>query len=213
MKVKAIMKPVTKLTYATREDSIDKILNQLTDKKLMSMPVLDNGKLVGVISKQHIYEKFFGCSNMTRQEYLNQKIDRIIETVDEINLPLISENTVIEDAAALFIESKFRFIPVVAKDGTLLGIVTQQSIFKEYQRIYGTGYDKMTILTYDIKGTLAKISDTIAKLDGNIKNIYVSDTNTMGVQEFFIRIDSNDFDGIVKNLERKGFDVRIPDKI
>ena len=212
MKVKSIMKPIEELTIVKLDDTVSIALNKLEESNLLTIPVLNDGKLVGVVSKRHIYEVFFESKLNSRDEYLAQNVSTVVEKTDDISMPVVREKTTIEDVSALFISSKFRFIPVIAKDKTVLGIITQQAIFKEYKRLYGVGYNKLVIYTYDFKGTLAKIADIIAKLDGNIKNIIVSNTQILGLQEFFIRIDCKDFDSIVKTLVKKGFDVKVLDK-
>ena len=70
----------------------------------------------------------------------------------------------------------------------MLGIVTQQAIFKEYQKIFGEGYHPLTVYTYNARGVLASISEIIAKDKGNIRNIVLRDTDVMGLQEVNIRI-------------------------
>lgn len=213
MKVKAIMKPLSTLTCATPDMTTEETVDLLEESRLYSIPVVKDNRLVGVVSQRGIFEKFFAIKGLSRDDLLKLPTSDVYESVEEINMPTIGENNFIEDAAALFIKTKFRFIPVVARDGSFLGIITQVAVFKEYQRLYGNGYDTFYIYSYDCKGTLAKISDVIAKMEGNIKNLVLSETNTMGLQEFFFRIDSKDFDGTVKLLEKKGFDVRVPEKV
>ena len=57
----------------------------------------------------------------------------------------IREDCTIEEAAAIFINSKIRFIPITDEDNQLIGIVTQQAIFKEYQKIFGQGYNPIML--------------------------------------------------------------------
>lgn len=202
------MKPYVDLKCISVDDTIEEALAVIDEYKLLSMPVVDNKKFVGALSKQHIFESFFREFTGTKEEFVAQKVREMMRT----KLVTITEETPIEEAAAMFITSKFRFIPVVDKKEVLVGIVTQQAIFKEYQKLFGESYNTITIYSYDYKGTLARISETIAKNDGNIKNIVIINTETMGLQEIFVRIDSNNFDGVVKALVKKGFDVRVNHK-
>ncbi len=205
MKVKAIMIPFKDLKCISVDNSIREALETIEAHKLLSMPVIDHNKFIGVLSKQHVYESYFRDYSGTKEEYLEQTVREMMKT----KMISVSEHTSIEEAAAIFIASKFRFIPVVGKKDELLGIVTQQAIFKEYQKLFGEDYDTFTIYSYDYKGTLAKIAETIAKNDGNIKNIVVINTETMGLQEIFVRVECNDLDVIMKALVKKGFDVRV----
>lgn len=205
MKVKAIMKPFVDLKCISVDNTIEEALGIIDEYKLLSMPVVDKKKFVGALSKQHIYETFFKEYAGTREEFVSQRVQEMMRT----KLVPISEDMPIEEAAIMFIHSKFRFIPVVDKKEELVGIVTQQAIFKEYQKLFGEDYNTLTIYSYDYKGTLAKIAETIAKNDGNIKNIVIINTETMGLQEIFVRVETEHFDDVVKALMKKGFDVRV----
>lgn len=209
MKVKAIMIPYIDMKCISVENTIGEALRIIDEHQLLSMPVVDQKKFIGALSKQHIFEEYFRNFTGTKEEYLQTKVSALMRT----KLISVSEDTPIEEAAAIFIASKFRFIPVVDKEQDFVGIVTQQAIFKQYQKLFGKDFDTFTIYSFDYKGTLAKIAETIAKHNGNIKNIVVINTETMGLQEFFVRVESDDFDEIVKALEKKGFDVRISIRI
>lgn len=208
MKVKAIMKPYVDLKCISVDNTIGEALAIIDEHNLLSMPVVDQKKFAGALSKQHIFETFFREFNGTKEEFVALPVREMMRT----RLTPIDENTPIEEAATMFISTKFRFIPVVNHKEELIGIVTQQAIFKEYQKLYGEDYNTMTIYSYDYKGTLARITDTIAKYDGNIKNIVIINTETMGLQEIFVRIDSEHFESVVKGLIKKGFDVRVNTK-
>lgn len=198
------MIPYSDLKCISVDNTIEEALATIDEHKLLSMPVVKERKFIGVLSKQFVCETYFRDFTGTKEEFQKLKVLDMMKT----KLQPIDENTPIEEAAAFFISSKFRFIPVVNQDGDLIGIVTQQAIFKEYQKLYGSDYSSFTIYSFDYKGTLARIAETIAKAGGNIKNIVIINTGTMGMQEFFVRVESEDFEGVVNTLRKKGFDVR-----
>lgn len=205
MKVKAIMIPYVDLKCISVDNTIGEALALIDEHQLLSMPVIDKKKFIGVLSKQHVYEQFFRAFEESKDTFLNRKVSEMMKT----KLVSVTEDTPIEEAAAIFIASKFRFIPVLNKNEELVGIVTQQAIFKEYQKLFGKDFDTFTIYSYDYKGTLAKIAETIAKHDANIKNIVIINTETMGLQEIFCRVECKDFDEVTRALTKKGFDVRV----
>lgn len=208
MKVKAIMIPYVDLKCISIDNTIEEALALIDEHQLLSMPVVDDKLFIGALSKQHIFEEYFRNYTGTKEEFLQRRISEFMR----VKLISVSEDTTIEEAAAIFIASKFRFIPVLNKSDELVGIVTQQAIFKEYQKLFGKNFDTFTIYSYDYKGTLAKIAETIAKHNGNIKNIVIINTETMGLQEIFVRVECEDFDDITKALMKKGFDVRVNKK-
>ena len=103
----------------------------------------------------------------------------------------------------------YEFEIIKSEKEELVGIVTQQAIFKQYQKIFGSKKDTFVVVTYDFKGVLARISEIIARHGGNIKNIVQIDTETIGLQEIFITVEGKDFDKVVKALIKNGFDVRL----
>ena len=64
------------------------------------------------------------------------------------------------------------------------------------------------VYTYDYKGVIAKITETIAKAGGDIRNMMMFHTDVMDLVELFMRIDAPDFDKVVKALKKQNFDIR-----
>ena len=165
---------------------------------------MDGQQFVGVLSKQFLFEEFFRNYTGTREEFAQRKVMEFMKT----RIETIGENTRIEEAAAMFITSKVRFIPITNEQNKLLGIVTQQAVFKEYQKIFGNKHNSMAIYTYDIRGVLGKICELIAKEGGDICNMMVIPTDVMDLAEIFLRVEAPDFERVVRALERHGYDVR-----
>ncbi|MSS64349.1 CBS domain-containing protein [Velocimicrobium porci] len=204
MRVKVIMMPLKEIQCISIDDTIGNAMKIIDEYHLLSMPVVDGKLFIGVLSKQHTYETYFKEYNCSKDEFLNLKVKEMMKS----KIQTISKDMPIEEAAALFISSKVRFIPVTNEKGELEGIITQQAIFKQYQKLFGTKYNSLTILCHDYKGALAKIAEVIEHAHGNIKNIVQVDTEVMGLQEVYIRIDAEDFSKVIKSLEKNKFDVR-----
>lgn len=205
MKVKVIMIPRSKTKCIKADDTIEAALKLIDDNGLLSLPVVEGNKVFGILSKRYVYEAYFKEEGVDRQEFLNRSVRVFIKT----KLTTISEDAPIEEAAELFIGSKVPFIPVLNGKEELVGIVTYQAIFKEYQKISGTNeYHTVVVYVHDFKGKLADIAETIAKNDGNIKNVRQRDTDLFGVQEVTFKIECPNLEKIVNGLKKKDFDVR-----
>lgn len=204
MKVKVIMMPLKQIQCISLEDTIGHAMKVIDEYNLLSMPVVDGKKFIGVLSKQHTYETYFKDYDCTKEEFLQLKVKEMMKS----KVPTISKEVRIEEAAAQFISSKVRFIPVTNEKGELEGIITQQAIFKQYQKLFGSKHNSLTILCHDYKGALAKIAEVIERANGNIKNIVQIDAEVMGLQEVYVRIEAQDFGKVVKLLEKNKFDVR-----
>lgn len=204
MRIKAIMIPRKNLVTISMENTVEEALKLIEEHNLLSLPVLQDNNFIGVLSKQHTYETYFKEYQGTREEFLKSTIQFLMKT----KITAAKESDPLDVAAKMFIESKFRFIPVVNDKGDFTGIVTQQAVFKEYQKLFGSGYDTVTLCVYDYHGTLARVATIIAKAGGNIKNTVVTNTDTMGLHEMFLRIESDNFEKVVSALVKEGFDVR-----
>lgn len=204
MKIKVIMIPKDQVNKISLDSTVREALKMIDEHNMLSLPVLQDNTFIGALSKQHVYETFFKEFQGTKEEFLDSKINPMMRT----KIPFANEDDSIDKAAAMFISSKFRFIPVVDEQNEFAGIVTQQAVFKEYQKLYGADYNSLTIYVYDYQGTLARMATVIAKAGGNIKNTVVTNTDIMGLHEVFLRIESDEFDRVVRALVKEGYDVR-----
>lgn len=204
MRVKAIMMPFNKLTCISVDNTVEEAMRIIDEQGLLSLPVVNGQEFIGVLSKQYMFEEYFKNYVGTKEEFIAKKVQEFMKT----KIDTIGENTRIEEAAAMFITSKVRFIPITNDKNILLGIVTQQAVFKEYQKIFGNKHNSMAIYTYDIKGVLGKICELISKEGGDICNMMVIPTEVMDLAEVFLRVEAPDFERVVRALERRGYDVR-----
>lgn len=203
MRVEAIMLPFAKLNCISVDDTLEQAIQVINEKELLSLPVVDGKEFIGVLSKQYVFEEFFN-SDSSKEEFMQKKVQEFVE--DKIDA--MPKDMRIEEAAVRFISSKARFIPVTNEYNQLLGIVTQQAVFKRYQRMFGEASNSLVIYNHERRGTLAKLADTISKAGGNISNLLMTPKNVMDLVELFIRVDADDFDKVVKALKKQGFDVR-----
>ena len=205
MLVKAIMIPFNQLQCLSVENTIEEALNITEENRLLSLPVVDGKKFIGILSKENIYEEYFkNYEALSKVDFLNKKVKDLVKS----KIMTINQDVPIEDAAAIFITSKYRFIPIVDDNDEMIGIITHQSIFKQYQKIFGERVNVLTVYTSNFKGVMAKMTDTIAKAGGNIKNIVQIDTNVMNLQEIYLSIECEDFEKVVMALKKNGFNVR-----
>ena len=205
MLVRAIMIPFNQLQCLSVENTIEESLNIMEENRLLSLPVIDGKKFIGVLSKENMYEEYFkNYEILSKVDFLNKKVKDLVKS----KIMTVNQDMPIEDAAALFITSKYRFIPIVDDKDDLIGIVTHQSIFKQYQKIFGERVNVLTVYTSNFKGVMAKMTDTIAKAGGNIKNIVQTDTNVMNLQEIYLSMECEDFEKVVMALKKNGFNVR-----
>ena len=196
MRVKAIMMPFSRIACISVDNTVEEAMQIIDEQRLLSLPVVNGREFVGVLSKQYMFEEYFKNFNGTKEEFVAKRVEEFMKT----KIDTIGENTRIEEAAAQFITSN--------EKNVLLGIVTQQAVFKEYQKMFGNKHNSMAIYTYDMKGVLGKICELISKEGGDICNMMVIPTEVLDLVEIFLRVEAPDFERVVRALERRGYDVR-----
>ncbi len=204
MLVRSIVTPANELLTVSTQDLAKQAFELIEKNGFLSIPVVDDKKFVGFLSKQYIYDKFFESKQPSLDSFLERPVSEFIsEQVDSVN-----EDLSVEEAADLFFNNKIRFIPVADSYGNFVGIVTQKSLFRIITKIYGLREPKIVILMDDFKGMLAKLADIISKHGANIVNIAHIDTEVMGLQEVSIRVECDDLDKLVEKLKANGYKVK-----
>ncbi|GMQ63198.1 CBS domain-containing protein [Vallitalea maricola] len=206
MNIGTIIKKAEELNTISTDDTLGKGLKIIEENDLLSLPVVEGKKFIGILSRQYVYETYFKEDGGDKKEFLERKVKEFMKT----KVPSVNDlKMLVEEAAAMFFaNNKLRFIPVVNEDEELLGIITKKAILERFRFIYGMNEPRLVIYIYDFKGKLAKITDIIAKAGGNIRNIVQADTEVLGLQEITLRVKANDIRKVVKSLNSHGFEVR-----
>lgn len=202
MLIKNILIPFRELTIISMNDTAEQTLAVIDSKSLLSLPVVEGKKFIGIISKRYILQEFFN-SGEDRETFMKRPIGDFMKT----KITCLSPNDLVEDAVNLLCEHNVQFIPVINND-EFVGIVSHKAVFKTLRNALGMGYTRLVITTYDLKGQLAKLSEIISREKGNIISIVQMDPEVMGLKELILRVDVPHPHKLVKILDETGFTVR-----
>lgn len=210
MLIRSILTPKEKLITLKLDDTIKEAIGSISDNGFLSLPVVDDKKFIGFLSKQYVYEKFLESEEKDFEAFSEKPVRDFVY----MKIEPVKDNIFIEEAADMFANNQVRFLPVVDSYGYFLGILTQKSLFEIITKVYGLKDAKIVIHSDDFAGTLSKIADIIYKHGANITNIAQMDTKVMGIQEISIRLEGDNLDKLVTKLQDKGIKVKeyIPSK-
>lgn len=172
------------------------------------LPVVKNGKVVGVVSKSDI-EKYSPSKatalSMGEITYLLSKTK--ISTIMNKNPISIPSTALLEEAATLMRDNDIRFLPVV-DDGKLVGIITESNIFDAFIELLGFREPgtRLTIEAVDEPGTMSIITSIIGKFGANITHIAVY-RGASGKSAVVVGINSLNTIGIEQEMEAQGFRI------
>ena len=124
---------------------IAKAAKIMTEKQINGLPVVDSGKLVGILCQSDLIaqQKKFpipslftfldGYISLTSEKHLEKEVQKIAAaTVDQAMTPhpvTVSPSTPIEEIASLMVDRNFHTLPVLA-EGKLVGIVGKEDLLK-----------------------------------------------------------------------------------
>jgi len=159
------------------DDSMLDATKILKEHNIRHLPVLEKGKLVGVITDRDL--KRASPSDATSLEahellYLIANIKvREIMTRNPITVPY---NFTIEEAAEILLQAKISGMPVVDKDGDVIGTITQTDLFKVLISLTGVGKKgvQFAFLLEDRAGSIKEVADIIRSYGGRMASILSS---------------------------------------
>ncbi|HEX6305314.1 MAG TPA: CBS domain-containing protein [Anaerolineales bacterium] len=145
-------------------------LNLMKRERIRRTPIVRDGKLVGIVSDKDLLNASPSQATSLSVWEMNYLLSKVkVKDVMTKKVLTVAEDTPIEEAARIMADNKIGGLPVMRNDH-VIGIITETDLFKIFLELMGareTGV-RMTVLVLDKPGQLAKLTETIANLNGNI---------------------------------------------
>lgn len=159
-------------------DVISKASDLMTEKNLHRIPVVDKGKLVGLVTKGLITSKGVGGAtslSIFELNYLLNKTPVKDVMIKSKKLVTINENQLLEDAASLMLKHDIGCLPVVDNNDELVGIITQNDLFRAFLDLLGWDHkgSRIELTVKDDVGVIGEISKIFVEQNANISHIGV----------------------------------------
>ena len=148
---------------------INEALTMMKQDHIRRMPVIQDGKLVGIVSDKDLLNASPSPATSLSVWELNYLLSKItVKDVMTKKVITIDEKTPIEEAARIMADNKIGGMPVL-RDSKVVGIITETDLFKILLELMGARKKgvRATILIEEKPGQLAKISQLIAENGGN----------------------------------------------
>ncbi len=152
--------------------SVTDAFDLMKKARIRRMPVVDkHGKLVGIVSDKDLLRVSPSpATTLSAFEipYLLSKVK--VSDVMIKQVITVQEDTPIEDAARIMVDNKIGGLPVVNEADAVVGIITETDIFKTFLELIGARRSGVRITMYvkDVRGELARVSQAVADIGGNI---------------------------------------------
>lgn len=179
-------------------------LDLMKNKKIKRVPVVKNGKLVGIVTERKIMES--APSPVTSLNMFDVKtfLSKLkIESVMTKNVITVSTGSLLEEAALKMIDNDIGALPVLDNE-KLVGIITETDIFHAFIEIMGFrdfGSRIAVEIEEDKPGVLAHVSSIIAGVGLNITHLAVFRN------ELIIRLNTINLRDVTEALRKNGYKV------
>lgn len=196
---------MTKPVISVRpETSMPDALELMRREHIRRLPVVDkHGELVGIVSQGDLLKASPSQAtslSIHEMTYLLSKLH--IEQIMTRKVITVSEDTPLEDAARIMVDNEIGGMPVL-RGKEVVGMITETSLFRIFLELLGARQAgiRVTAAVSDTPGELARLTNAIYQLGGNIivLGTFLGESPAHGL--FTLKVDGVEIDALIKAIE------------
>jgi len=184
----------------------------IRDKGIRHLPVVDkNGDLVGLITDRDIREAApSDATSLSVHElhYLLGKLKVSGFMTPKAKLITITPDLIIEEAVQLMRDHKIGYLPIT-EGSKLIGIITETDVLDFLVDVFGLKLKgtRLTVALEDAPGKMHGVLEIMKNHNINIISIVSPTFKVNGKRVAAVRIQTHDYEKLVKELKEKGYEV------
>jgi acetoin utilization protein AcuB len=179
-------------------DTLEKAAAKMNAGKFRRLPVVEHGKLVGIVTDRDL------------RQHIGQLAKTKVRAVMTENVVTVSPLTTLEHAAHLMLQHRIGGMPVLTEEGTVAGIVTTSDLLGAFLNFVGADGDDSSRIDVSLDGgasRMANAADIAVQQAGQVLGLGTYRVAGEENPVFYLRVRTDDIDGIVSALEDRGFNV------
>ncbi len=192
------------------DESIMDASQLMREKNVRRLPVVSkNGDLVGIISDRDLKEASPSKATTLDVHELYYLLSKLkVKEVMTKKPMTISPNHTVEKAAMIMLEKKISGLPILNEKGALVGILTQNDVFRVLTSITGVyqGGISLAVELEDRPGSIKEVADVIRAAGGSMTSILTSyDNCSGGCRRVFFRVKNlsdEQVEALIKDLQQ-----------
>jgi acetoin utilization protein AcuB len=183
--------------------SIEEAIRTMRGNRVRHLPVVKDGDtLVGLVTQTDLLQASPSPATSLSVWEINFLLAKMqVRDAMTTQVIVVEEDCPLEEAALVMAEHKFGCLPVV-QGKQLVGIITETDLFNIFTEQLGarsTGV-RLTLQIPDVKGSLAKLADRIADLDGNIVRLTTLPGREKGLAITTVKVEGVGQEALVEGL-------------
>jgi acetoin utilization protein AcuB len=179
----------------------------LRDKKIRHLPVVDRGKLIGVVTDRDLKEAApSGATTLDVYEVNYLLLKMTVRDLIRKDPVTVKPTNSVEKAALLMHDHKIGCLPVVDEAGRLVGMITETDLLAVMVEILGYK-EKGTRIAFQVPDTPEACQELVHVLRDfrlALRSLVTCALHTRpGYRDFVIRVKGEQADALVKELKAK----------
>ena len=179
----------------------------LKNKKIRHLPVVDHGKLMGVVTDRDLKEAApSGATTLDVYEVNYLLLKMTVRDLIKKDPITVKPTNSVEKAALLMHDHKIGCLPVVDDAGNLVGVITETDLLGVMVEILGYK-ERGTRIAFQVPDTPAACQELVHVLRDfrlDLRSMVTCALHTRpGYRDFVIRVKGEQADALVKELKEK----------
>lgn len=179
------------------QDDIGRALDWMEEFKVSHLPVVDNGRLVGLVKDQDLVDR-------------NDARAAVSSSMEQVELPFVRGGQHIYEAMKLFSERGLTVVPVLDDMGRYLGCITEHEALKRLAQMTNI-HEPGSIVVLEmnqIDYSLHEVARLVEANDAKVLSVYTHVLPDTSRVEVTLKINREDISDVLRSFERYEYFVK-----